>query len=208
MAFVSITAFADSMEGVTPLLSSPLSGIPAWNTPISSILLRSEVNTAVNNSLSPKSLLNHEISPVGISLVNNFLFYVPPLAWNLIFQQIPMGYFPGSAPLWLVISENIFRYAAMGYSALLPVNTKHDLFLSGLAVYTVGMLSYFASWLVLSYLPDSPAAQSLVLRLAPAYLPLVWLGGMSMMAESPLLMVLSTLFVGFHVTDFATRYAP
>jgi hypothetical protein len=61
---------------------------------------------------------------------------------------------------------------------------------------------------MLSYLPDSPLSQSPIVRLAPAYLPLVWLGGMSMMAESPLLMALSTVFVGFHVTNLVLQYKP
>ncbi len=166
------------------------------------------MNGIMNTTLDPGNLVNHEISLLRISVFNNLLFFVPPMAWNMVFLQIPSGYFSGSAPLWIVIAENVFRASSMAYSFFLPIDKRHDLFLQGLVVYIAGMLSYFASWLVLAYLPDSAPAQSPLLRLAPAYLPLVWLGGMSMMAESPLLMVLSTLFVGFHVTDFALRYNP
>ena len=159
--------------------------------------------------MSIQSVIKHEISLMGISLVNTFLFFVPPLIWNLaLWQGLPMGYFPGAAPPWVVISENVFRYSAMAYSLALPVKTGHNLFLPGLAVYIAGMMAYFADWLILSYLPDSAAAQSTILRFGPEFLPIVWLGGMSLMARSPFLMVLSTLFVGLHVTEFALRYRP
>lgn len=78
---------------------------------------------------------------MGLSLVNSLLFFVPPIAWNLAFQQIPNEYFSGSAPLWVVIAENVFRSSIMAYSAVLPINTQHDQFLPGLAVYAAGLLS-------------------------------------------------------------------
>ncbi|KAA3637301.1 MAG: hypothetical protein DWQ02_06985 [Bacteroidetes bacterium] len=138
---------------------------------------------------------------------NHFLFLIPILLWNiLLFSKLPMDHFNGTAPQWVLIIENIFRGGAMLLLLLLPVNTKNKLFRSGLMVFIVGILIYFASWLWLIWFPESAAAQSAWLRFAPAYTPIIWFIGLSMMSNSILLLILSVVFVGFHVLEYVFRY--
>jgi hypothetical protein len=84
-----------------------------------------ELDTPAIANVSLETVWNHEVSLVGLSFVNNFLFFAPPLAWNLAFQGIPNDYFTGSSPQWVLIGQEFFRSAAMAYSLFLP----------GLAVY-------------------------------------------------------------------------
>lgn len=142
-----------------------------------------------------------------LKLYNHFLFLIPILLWNiLLFSKLPMDHFSGTAPQWVLIIENIFRGGAMLLPLLLPVNTKNRFFRPGLIIFTIGALIYFGSWLWLIWFPESAAAQSAWLHFAPAYTPIIWFIGLSMMSNSILLLILSVVFIGFHVLEYVFRY--
>jgi hypothetical protein len=140
-------------------------------------------------------------------LKNHFLLLIPILIWNvLLTSHLPMEHFSGEAPQWVLIIENIFRAGAMILPLFLPINSKNKFFKSGLTVFIIGTLIYFSSWLWLILYPESVAANSSWLQFAPAYTPIIWFIGLSMMSNSFLLLILSTLFIGFHVTEYIFRY--
>ncbi len=142
-----------------------------------------------------------------LKVSNHFLFLIPILLWNiLLFSKLPMDHFNGTAPRWVLIIENIFRGGAMLLPIILPINTGNRFFRSGLVVFIVGTLIYFASWLWLIWYPESTAAHSAWLRFAPAYTPIIWFVGLSMMSNSILLLILSVVFIGFHVMEYVFRY--
>ncbi len=151
-------------------------------------------------------LCAREISLIGLSPFNAFLFWIIPLAWNIVFaRKLPPWFSSRNAPRWITITENVFRYPLMIYPLFLPLDALNGLFIPGLIVYSIGMAVYLAVWLLIILAPDSRFAREPFVRLAPAYLPAAWLTGMSMAAGSLLLPVLSILFIGFHVAETARR---
>ncbi len=156
---------------------------------------------------STRNLFKRGFGNYKITWFNYALFWIPHLLWNIIFTQyLPMDHFNGDAPNWLLISENIFRIATIIYPLLIPINTKHKLFKSGLWVYSIGLLLYYGCWTYLMIAPDSALAYNPVMQFAPTYTPLIWLIGMSLMSESIILPVLSFIFIGLHIGEYIFRY--
>ena len=139
--------------------------------------------------------------------LNNFLFFIPPLLWNIVFtSKLPMDHFSGEAPRWILATENIFRIAMIAYPLLLPIDTKHKLFKPGFTIYSVGLLLYFSSWTFLMTNPESKLANNLIIQFAPTYLPLIWIIGISIMSKSVIHPILSTAFIGLHIGEYVFRY--
>jgi hypothetical protein len=153
-------------------------------------------------------LLATEAELLGFSLLSNFLFLVLPLAWNLLFSsRLPMDHFEGKAPAPLLVAENVLRIAAFAYPIFLPIDTTHSLFVPGIVVYAAGMAAYFGSWLIQMSPLQTPLRDSAAGRFAPAYLPLIWLAGMTLTSRSPVFGILSMLFVAAHVAEYVFRYS-
>lgn len=150
-----------------------------------------------------------EISSIRLAPLNHAYFALAPLAWNMAFTaKLDMTAFPGTVPAWYEGVEWVFRMGALLYPVLLPIDCKRPSFVPGLALYSTGLLLYFASWL--PYMGSSvPAwAEAPLFRFAPAYLPALWLGGISLMSGSTIHAGISLVFIALHVAEYAMRYRP
>jgi hypothetical protein len=152
------------------------------------------------------SFFEREASLIRLSLLNDFLFMIPPLAWNAAFaSRLSMEAFDGSAPKWYEGVEWVFRVGAMAYPILMPIDTGRDGFAPGLIVYSVGLGAYCASWIPFMMRPVPAWAKSPVFEFAPAYLPFLWLGGIALMSGSWAQAGLSVAFISLHVGEYAWR---
>jgi hypothetical protein len=137
-----------------------------------------------------------ELSGIGLAWGNAGLCMVPILAWNLaLTPRLNMDCFPGTVPRWYEATENVLRGAAMLYPFLRPLDAA-------------GTALYFASWLPLMAKDPAPWMRSLPVQLAPAYTPLLWFAGISLMADSPVELGLSFVFVALHVGEYLMRWRP
>jgi hypothetical protein len=157
--------------------------------------------------LAEFGMVEQEFQNFGLSLVNNGLFILPPLLWNIAFaSRTPSYYSSGSAPIALLIAENILRAITLVSPFAIPIQTNHHLFYPGLTVYSIGLAMYFSSWLLLMYFPDSAISKKVITRLLPAFTPLVWLIGIGLMSQAPSsFSVLSTAFIGTHGGEYLCR---
>lgn len=143
----------------------------------------------------------------GARLANHFWFLVPPLLWNIAFTR-SLGtdeYFTGRAPTGLVVAENLARVATFAMPAAMPIRTQNTLFTEGAVLYGVGLASYFGTWAAMVLWPDRPVSSSPAMRLAPAYLPILWLGGMAVMSGSWAYFGVAAVFVAAHVAEYVVR---
>ena len=129
--------------------------------------------------------------------------------WNLAFTaKLKMDEFGGKIPGWYDAGENILRAAAFAYPLIRSLDSSQALFMPGIILYAAGTALYFASWLPL--MAERPASwmTSLAVQLAPAYTPILWLAGIALMANSPLELGISVLFVAAHVGEYLLRWKP
>ncbi|MFH2114370.1 MAG: hypothetical protein ABIJ86_07680 [Spirochaetota bacterium] len=159
-------------------------------------------------AFAESSSLSQEFHHFDFSLLNNGLFILPPLIWNIAFiSKTPTYYSSGSAPSALLVTENILRAATFIAPFFIPINNGHKLFYPGLTVYSIGLGVYFSSWLLLMYAPDLKICTSKIMRLMPAITPVFWLVGIGMMAETPVsYSLLSTGFLTTHVGEYLFRF--
>jgi hypothetical protein len=142
---------------------------------------------------------------LALTWANCFWLLLPILAWNIIFgakitqEQITSD---AHSPAWLLGAENIFRLAAFILPLFLPLPRGADwqsaLPKISLAVYVIGVLVYFASWLPLMIAPQSAWSQSIPGLFAPRLTPLIWLAGVALVANSWPYGLLATIFIFFH----------
>ena len=94
---------------------------------------------------------------VELRLLNGFLLILPLLAWNLALgSRLTQEAITSDAhsPKWLLVAENIARVLVFAFPLLLPIQLKDAWGKAGLAVYCLGTLIYFGSWLPLLLSPD------------------------------------------------------
>jgi hypothetical protein len=136
-----------------------------------------------------------------LTWANCFWFLLPILAWNLAFgakitqEQITSD---AHSPAWFLGAENIFRLVTFILPLLLRMRLDTSLGKIGLAVYIVGTLVYFASWLPLMFAPQSAWSQNLPGLFAPRLTPLIALLGIALIAQSWSYGLVSTVFIFFH----------
>jgi hypothetical protein len=149
---------------------------------------------------------------------NGFLLMVPVMIWDsLLTAALPAAY--GNNNEWqagnpgLATAENLFRWLVVLLPILMPLGLASRRQRAGLAFWTVGTLTYFASWVAVIAWPESAWSLSAFGFLAPAYLAFPWLVGIGMMSErlyirSPYrwwqYVVLSAAFTVFHTGHFVT----
>lgn len=156
-----------------------------------------------------KNFLLNDKDKYKFTLTNNFLWLIPPLAWNIAWSAnnpAQLGYFNGEAPHSILVAENIFRVSSMMYPLLLPIEPKNKYFKAGLITYLLGSALYYASWTYLMYNPNSQLSQTVMMRFAPAYTPIIWLTGISLLANSKIHFSLSLIFISLHVAEYICRY--
>jgi hypothetical protein len=145
-------------------------------------------------------------------LLNCFLLLIPILVWNIVFTPyLPEKFSPDifwdNIPTWITIGENTFRIAVMIIPAILILSLKETVERIGFSIYLFGAIIYFISWLILILYPASNWSQSIWGFIAPAYTPIVWLIGISLIGHKSFLpiknisviyILLSILFIIFH----------
>jgi len=153
------------------------------------------------------NLLDDELGLFGFSLLNNGLFLVPPLLWNIVFAaKLPGTYYQGTVPGALTVVENILRAATMLYPVFIPIDTGSPGFYAGLATYSVGLALYYGSWAIQMSPNLAELQNNIFFKLAPAYTPIIWLIGIGIMSGSNILPALSTFFLATHVGEYLFRF--
>ena len=134
------------------------------------------------------------------------------MAWNWVLaNQLPIYFQPDifwkDIPTGLAYGENISRVAVFILTLLMPISISTFTQKAGFLIYLVGLLVYFASWLILIYYPLSGWSMSMIGFMAPSYTPLLWLIGLGLIGNSfyfnlpfkPWLFIaISCLFLLFH----------
>lgn len=120
---------------------------------------------------------------------NGFVLLIPIFVWNIIFaSKLPHAFdiknFDIDIPRFLLIGENIFRVIIFTLPLLFKIDISTTTGKLGLALYIIGSLIYFVSWLLLIYAPNSLWSISIFGFTAPAYTPIIWLVGIALMADS------------------------
>lgn len=133
--------------------------------------------------------------------LNCLWMMLPLLLWNLFLSpKITAARITSDAhsAAWLLIAENITRIAVFALPLLLPLQIKDTLSRAGLAVYILGTLIYFASWLPLVLAPSSPWSNSIPGLFAPRLTPCLPFLGIAMIGNSLPYGVLAVVFVFLH----------
>lgn len=120
---------------------------------------------------------------------NCFLLTTPVLLWDYIFtDRLPEVFrpeiFQKDIPPFIVNIENISRVIMFVLISFMPIKNLVNIQRKGLILYAIGILLYFASWLILIYFPNSMWSESMLGFLAPAYTPLFWLIGIGLVGGS------------------------
>jgi hypothetical protein len=154
---------------------------------------------------------------MGISYLwrNCSVLLVPLLVFNVaLMSQLPAAFqrdvFWADIPMVISVPENTLRLLVMLLPALMPLSLSSRTQRVGLGVFCVGAFLYFASWVALILAPDSGWSRSAPGFLAPAYTPLLWLAGLTMLGDRLVLSrfpyrhwmygSVAALFVAFHVS--------
>ncbi len=145
-------------------------------------------------------------------LVSCFILIIPILLWNVLFaSSLPRGYamefFWRNIPPYIGTVENILRIVVLLLPLLMPLTIKSDSQKIGVAIFVIGVLIYFSSWLVQIYFPESAWSRSVFGFMAPAYTTMIWFIGIGLIGETlfvdipyhPMIYIgISAVFVVFH----------
>jgi hypothetical protein len=129
------------------------------------------------------------MSILKIILCNGFVLTIPILVWNGIYtSRLPELFSPDTfdryTPNFILISEKVFRFTIFLMPLVLRLDISTPIGKTGSGVYLFGVLVYFLAWLLLIYAPASRWSNSILGFCAPAYTPLIWLVGISLMTDS------------------------
>ena len=136
-----------------------------------------------------------------LRLLNGFLLLLPLLAWNLALgSRLTQEAITSDAhsPKWLLVAESMARILVFVFPLLLPIQLKDAWSKAGLAIYCLGTLIYFGSWLPLLLAPDSAWSQSAAGLLAPRLTPFLPFLGIALVCNAWPYGVLSAVFIFFH----------
>ncbi len=126
---------------------------------------------------------------------------LPLLAWNLVLSPKitdPRITSDAHSPAWLLIGENITRLVVFMLPLLIPLQIREPLSKVGLAIYLIGTLVYFASWLPLLFAPASVWSNSILGLLAPRLTPFLPFLGIALIGRSWPYGALAAIFVLLH----------
>ncbi len=149
-----------------------------------------------------------------IIFTNGFIPVIPVLIWNAVFtKKLPEEFGPESfdrgIPGPLLISENILRLLVFFLPLCTRINIISSIGQLGLIIFLFGIACYFGSWIMLIRFPGARWSKSLFGFTAPAYTPLIWLVGLSLLIDSYYFRfsyafwhyaILSCAFIGVHLT--------
>jgi len=122
-------------------------------------------------------------------VTNGYILIIPIIIWNIcFFSYLPSPYKPenfnNDIPLWIIVGENLFRTVLFIFPVFFKVNIKISFKNKGLITYLVGVVIYFSSWLAIIISPASAWSTSILGFSAPAYTPIIWILGLSMMVDA------------------------
>lgn len=135
-------------------------------------------------------------------LNNCFLLLIPILIWNIIFtpKLTEVGFMVGSKGIKnLELFENILRIFIFMVPLFMKFDTFDQDFKNYIYLFSIGVIIYFGSWLMLIYFSDSYWSTSIIGLLAPAYTPIIWLTAIGLLGHFKVYNYLSVLFVAVHV---------
>lgn len=138
---------------------------------------------------------------LNLRFLNGFLLLLPLLAWNMVLgSRLTQEAITSDAhsPKWLLVAESIARVLVFVFPLLLPIQVKDAWSKAGLAVYCLGTLIYFGSWLPLLMAPDSAWSQSAAGLLAPRLTPFLPFLGIALVCNAWPYGVISAVFIIFH----------
>ena len=120
---------------------------------------------------------------------NGYIALFPILLWNfLLTSKLPSAYdanlFNRNIPFTIIIGENLFRFIIFFLPLFFRLSITSSLEKKGLVIFFFGIVLYFSSWLMLVYVPNSGWSNSVLGFTAPAYTPIIWLVGLSLMVDS------------------------
>ncbi|HET9911129.1 MAG TPA: hypothetical protein VFQ13_04520 [Anaerolineales bacterium] len=138
-----------------------------------------------------------------LTWLNCLWLIVPLLIWNLVYGPKltdPRITSDTNSPGWLLIAENITRMAVFILPLLIPLQIEQPLGKAGLAIYIIGTLIYFVSWLPLLFAPGSAWSNSPPGLLAPALTPFLCFLGIALIGHSWTYGVLAAAFIAIHAS--------
>lgn len=136
-----------------------------------------------------------------LTWLNCFLLMLPLLAWNLVLGPRITDLRITSdehSPAWLLMGENLMRMLVFALPLLIPLQTRNDWGKAGLAIYLLGTLLYFASWLPLLLAPHSAWSNSVPGLFAPRLTPYLPFLGIALIGQSWIYGILAAIFIGLH----------
>ena len=142
-----------------------------------------------------------DIWKIRIDWLNCLWLLIPLLVWNIVLApKITMQKVISDAnsPAWLLTAENITRIIVFAFPLLLPLQFQDDLSKTGLAVYILGTLIYFSSWIPLIWKPSSIWSQSAIGLLAPRITPFLSFLGIALIGQSVTYVLVSFVFIILH----------
>jgi len=122
-------------------------------------------------------------------LTNGYLALLPIFIWNIFLTSKLLPAFNPTSfntniPFAIIAGENICRSIIFLLPLFFRLNISSSLERKGVITFSLGVSLYFISWLLLIYAPNSGWSNSVLGFTAPAYTPIIWLVGLSLMVES------------------------
>lgn len=155
----------------------------------------------MNDALPNRSWQKKVDVQFKLTWFNGFWLLLPLLIWNLVYGPKiadPRIAADAHSPAWLLIAENIARMAVFILPLLIPLQLREPLSKVGLAVYSVGTLIYFASWLPLLFATSSAWSNSTLGLLAPRLTPFLCFLGIALVGNSWTYGILALMFIAIH----------
>ena len=132
---------------------------------------------------------------------NCFWLLVPLLIWNIALGSkitLDAVLSDANSPAWLLFTENVTRILVFIFPILLPFRVQDNLSKTGLGIYLVGTLIYFATWIPLILAPGSAWSQSPAGLLAPRLTPFLPFLGIAQIGHSVTYAGISIVFILLH----------
>lgn len=149
------------------------------------------------------------------------LLLIPAIIWNIaLARYLPPAFAPAEfwrdIPAPLPLTENSLRLAVFVLPFLMPLDLEAPGRKRACAVFAIGTILYFGSWLALILSPASAWSTTALGFTAPAYTPALWLLGIALFGRRLfwgtfyrwwMYALLSISFLAAHVSHTALVFA-